>query len=126
MTEVVFKQRKEIVVLEYAQYEDLNHLIEASYLGAPRGASVGPLKWVDGIVMIFNPLPATNESMMNQLIEGRLFWDYLAFAPMPKYVPNKVSDALGISCSIADVSSVSTFRDIAKAIHAKFLASEGK
>jgi len=121
MTEILFNQRKEIVVLEYVQYNDVDQLINAAFAGAPRGATVGPLRWVDGIVMLFNPLPATNEFLTRQLIEGRLYWDHLAFALMPRYVQNRISDTIGVSCSIVDVSNLSVFKDVAQSIRNKFL-----
>jgi hypothetical protein len=126
VTEVTFQQRREVVVLEYASYETPETLVSSMFGGAPQGAVVGPLRWVDGVVLSFNPLPMNSEAVMKELIGGRLYWDHVSFAPMKTYQSNVFIRESGVTANVVDVSRNPVFRDIAEAIKQKFLADKVK
>jgi hypothetical protein len=51
------------------------------------GGKLAGLYWVDGIVFLYFPLSASNAVVAKELLEKRkVYWTYLGYALMPKYV----------------------------------------
>jgi hypothetical protein len=114
MTEVSYQPREKVIIHEYSCYDSIEALIKGAFAGAPPGANA-MVKWVDGVVMVQNTYPMI-ETNVKELIEGRLHWDHVSFAPMEKYKPNLLLPEMGITVTIVDVSVNAVFRDIASFI----------
>jgi hypothetical protein len=119
MIEVRYEPRKEVIIHEYAKYDSSEDLIDASVKGLPPGTVITALSWVDEVLLSFNALPI-NQIITEELLKGRLHWDHVSFAPMPKY-KDQIVTAKGITVSVRDVSNNPVFQAIAKFIKTKFL-----
>jgi len=118
-TMVRYEPRKEVIIHEYAKYDSPEDFISASIKGLPPGSVLTALRWVDGVLLSFRSLPI-NTITTKELIEGRLHWDYVSFAPMPEYRDQIVADT-GITLVITNVSNNPVFTQIAEFIKKKFL-----
>jgi hypothetical protein len=115
---VRYEPRKEVIIHEYSKYDSSEEFINNSVMGAPPGAVVTALKWVDGVLISFSALPI-NEVTSKEIIEGRLHWDHVSFAPMPEYKEQVVTPN-GITVIIRDVSNNPVFKRIAEFIKENF------
>ncbi|RLI46800.1 hypothetical protein DRO64_00340 [Candidatus Bathyarchaeota archaeon] len=115
MTEVIYQPRKQIIIHEYSYYDTVEDLIRGTFAGAPPGVTAGPLRWVDGIVLRHTTYPMT-DTVVKELIEGRVHWDHVAFAPMEEYRPTIHLEDMQITVKIANVSANPIFQTIAKFI----------
>jgi len=114
---IIYKPAKEIVILDYFQFskETLNQMFaRIMQAGLPVTA-----QWAEGVIFVYFPLvPDTNDLMENYL-QGRVFWSSVNFALMPKYATSiKVG---GVEIPVLDVSEHRILREIAKWLreHAK-------
>lgn len=119
MTEVSYEPRKKVIIHEYSRYDTIESLIRNGFAGAPPGAEV-VVRWVDGIVFSHLTYPMT-DSITKELIEGRLHWDHVSFAPMEEYQESVSFVNLPITVKIVDVSPNPVFCDIAKFIKEKLM-----
>ena len=52
------------------------------------GGKLAGLYWVDGVVFLYFPLPASTAAVAKELLEKRkVYWTYLGYAVMPKFAP---------------------------------------
>lgn len=114
---IIYQPPKEIVILDYFQFskERLNQMFaRIVHSGLPVMA-----QWAEGVLFIYFPLvPDTNDLLENYL-DGRIFWSSVNFALMPKYAPSiKVT---GLEIAVIDVSEHPILRESAKWLrkHAK-------
>ena len=114
MTEVSYEPRKKVIIHEYSYYDSVEALVRCGFAGAPPGSSV-IIRWVDGVVLSQNTYPMT-DSITAELIEGRLHWDHVSFAPMEEYQASLSFANLAITVTVIDVSVNPVFCDIAKFI----------
>jgi len=120
MTEVSYEPRKKVIIHEYSRYNSVEDLIKSAYGGAPPGATVGAIKWVDGIALTQNAFPMT-DTIIKELLEGRLHWDHVSFAPMEEYRRNIHVEDVRITATVVNVSANPVFRVIAKYIKENFM-----
>jgi hypothetical protein len=120
---VEYQPRKKVIIHEYSHYDNVEELLRNSFVSAPPGAEVGPLKWVDGIVLVNTTYPM-RDTVIKELIEGRLHWDHVSFAVMPEYLPNIHLNDPRITANLINVTSNPTFRIIAEFIRENFLDVE--
>ena len=112
MTEVVYEPRKRVIIHEYSYYDSVEDLIIGAFGNAPPGSNIGPLKWVDGIVLTHSALPMT-DSVTKEILEGKLHWNHVSFAPMEEYVSNLHLSDSRITVNIINVSANLIFTNIA-------------
>jgi hypothetical protein len=75
---------KEIVIMERTRFSTPEEI--ARFTSIIAGGKLAGLYWVDGIVFLYFPLPASTTSVAKALIEnGRVYWTFVGFALMPKY-----------------------------------------
>ena len=118
-TKVRYEPRKEVIIHEYTKYNSSEDLINSIVIGAPPGAVVTALKWVNGVLLFFNAMPI-NEVISKELIEGRLHWNHVSFAPMPQYEA-RIAASNGVTVVINDVSNNPVFEAIAEYMKESFL-----
>jgi len=116
---VKYIPRKEVIIHEYTKYNSSDDFINALTKGAPAGSIVNVLKWVDGVLLSFRPLPM-NEVIIKALIAGTLYWDHVSFAPMPEY-QDQIITQNGVTVVINNVSGNPVFVAIAEFIKKEFL-----
>jgi hypothetical protein len=77
---------KEIVIMEKTRFSTPEEI--ARFTSVIAGGKLAGLYWVDGVVFLYFPLPATNQAIAKVLLEsGRVYWTFVGYAPMPKYQP---------------------------------------
>ncbi len=83
---VSYEPFKEIVIMEKTRFGSPDEI--ARFTSVIAGGKLAGLYWVDGIVFLYFPLSATNTTVAKELLEKRkVYWTYLGYAMMPKYVP---------------------------------------
>ena len=112
--------RKKVIIHEYSSYDSIDSLVRGVFGGAPPGAIIGPLRWVNGVVLSHNPFPMTDE-IVRELLEGRLHWNHVSFAPLEEYQQNHHNPDLRINVSIVDVSTNPVFEAIGRFIRKQFI-----
>ena len=122
MTIIKLEPRKEIVIHEYTAYKDANELINTEIGEHQSGATFTGLKWVDGILLKFTPLPL-NEITTKELIEGRVHWDHMSFALSANY-QERISTGRGPTVTVSNVSKNPDYIEVAKFIKEKLFAEK--
>ncbi len=83
---VSYEPFKEIVVMEKTHFGSPEEL--ARFTSVIAGGKLAGLYWVDGVVFLYFPLPASTAAVAKELLEKRkVYWTYLGYAAMPKYAP---------------------------------------
>jgi hypothetical protein len=77
---------KEIIIMERTHFATPEEI--ARFTSVIAGGKLAGLYWVDGVVFLYFPLPASTTSVAKALIEtGRVYWTFVGFSFMPKYEP---------------------------------------
>jgi hypothetical protein len=83
---VKYEPFKEIVIMEqnpFATPEDL-----ARFTSVIAGGKLAGLYWTEGVAFLYFPLPASTSAIAKELIENRrVYWTYVGYTLMPKYMP---------------------------------------
>jgi hypothetical protein len=83
---VKYEPFQEIIIMEktfFATPEDI-----ARFTSVIAGGKLAGLYWVDGVVFLYFPLPASTTAVAKALIEnGRVYWTFVGYSFMPKYEP---------------------------------------
>ncbi len=83
---VSYEPFKEIVVMEKTHFNSPEEL--ARFTSVIAGGKLAGLYWVDGVVFLYFPLPASTAAVAKELLEKRkVYWTYLGYSTMPKYMP---------------------------------------
>ena len=83
---VKYEPFKQIVIMEKTHFTTSEEL--ARFTSVIAGGKLAGLYWVDGVVFLYFPLPASNQAVARALLEsGRVYWTFVGFALMPKYQP---------------------------------------
>jgi hypothetical protein len=83
---VSYEPFQEIVVMEKNHFSSPDEL--ARFTSVIAGGKMAGLYWVDGIVFLYFPLPATTAAVAKELLDKRkVYWTYLGYAVMPKFAP---------------------------------------
>lgn len=119
MTEVRYEPRKLVIIHEYTKYDSAEDFVNESVRGAPTGSVITALKWVNGVLLTHSAM-AHSETTAKELIEGRLHWDHVSFASMPRY-QHQIVTPNGVTVIIRDVGGNPVFGAIAEFIKKEFL-----
>ena len=83
---VSFEPFKEIVIMERTRFSTPEKL--ARFVSIIAGGKLAGLYWVDGMVFLYFPLPASSQIVAKELIEkGKLYWSFIGYSIMPKFAP---------------------------------------
>jgi hypothetical protein len=81
---VKYEPFKEIVIMELTRFSTPEEI--ARFTSVIAGGKLAGLYWVDGVVFLYFPLPASTTTVAKALIEtGRVYWTFVGFSLMPKY-----------------------------------------
>ncbi|MEM1514765.1 MAG: hypothetical protein QXH24_01740 [Candidatus Bathyarchaeia archaeon] len=107
---VIYKPAKEIVILDYFQFskDALDQMFaRLIHSGMPIMAY-----WAEGLVFIYFPLAPETDELMENYLKGRIFWNSVNFALMPKYSSSiKVG---GLEIPVLDVSNHPILAEVAR------------
>ena len=83
---VKYEPFQEIIIMEktfFSTPEDI-----ARFTSIIAGGKLAGLYWVDGVVFLYFPLPASTTAVAKALIENRrVYWTFVGYSLMPKYEP---------------------------------------
>jgi len=83
---VKYKPFKEIIIMERTYFSTPENL--ARFASVIAGGKLAGLYWVDGVVFLYFPLPASTTAVAKALIEtGKVYWTFIGHSLMPKYAP---------------------------------------
>ena len=83
---IKYEPFKEIVMMERTHFSTPEAL--ARFTSVIAGGKLAGLYWVEGVVFLYFPLPASTTAVARALIEtGRVYWTFVGYSLMPKYEP---------------------------------------
>ena len=83
---VTYEPFKEIVILEKTRFSTPDEI--ARFTSVIAGGKLAGLYWVDGVVFLYFPLPASTAAVAKMLLDfGKVYWTFVGYALMPKYEP---------------------------------------
>ena len=60
----------------------------ARFISVIAGGKLAGLYWVEGVVFLYFPLPASTTAVARELLENhKVYWTFVGYALMPKYAP---------------------------------------
>lgn len=102
---------KEIVVMEKTYFNTAEEI--ARFTSVIAGGKLAGLYWVDGVVFLYFPLPASTTAVAKELLENRkVFWTFVGYAPMPRYQPT-IETKEKMIVPVVDISSDPVLRQVA-------------
>ncbi|KON33930.1 MAG: hypothetical protein AC479_02580 [miscellaneous Crenarchaeota group-6 archaeon AD8-1] len=88
---IKYEPFKEIIIMEKTNFPNPEKL--ARFVSVIAGGKLAGLYWVDGIVFLYFPIPASNQIIAKELVEEkRLYWSFLGYSSMPKYAVIDISN----------------------------------
>ena len=100
---IKYEPFKEIVIMERTQFTTPEYL--ARFTSVIAGGKLAGLYWVEGVVFLYFPLPASTTAVARVLIEtGRVYWTFVGYSLMPKYAPT-IETKEKVIIPVIDISS---------------------
>ena len=83
---VKYEPFQEIIIMEKTFFANPEEI--ARFTSVIAGGKLAGLYWVDGVVFLYFPLPASTTAVAKALIDnGRVYWTFVGYSLMPKYEP---------------------------------------
>ena len=109
---VKYEPFKEIVIMEKTQFPTPDDI--ARFTSVIAGGKLAGLYWVDGVVFLYFPLPASTATVAKMLIEtGRVYWTFVGYSIMPKYSPT-IETKEKMIVPVIDISTDPVLRKVAQ------------
>lgn len=109
---VKYEPFREIIVMERTFFPTPEDL--ARFTAVIAGGKLAGLYWVDGIVFLYFPLPASNTAVAKALIEdGKVYWTFVGYSRMPKYATT-IETKEKMIIPVIDISSDPILAKVAK------------
>ena len=103
---------KEIVILEKTRFNTPEDI--ARFTSVIAGGKLAGLYWVDGVVFLYFPLPASTTVVAKELLEnGKVYWTFVGYALMPKYA-QVIETKEKMIVPVVDISSDPILRKVAQ------------
>ena len=81
---VSYEPFKEIVIMEKTFFNTPEDI--ARFTSVIAGGKLAGLYWVEGVVFLYFPLPASTAVVAKELLEnGKVYWTFVGYSLMPKY-----------------------------------------
>ncbi|MDR2719707.1 MAG: hypothetical protein LBC03_02750 [Nitrososphaerota archaeon] len=108
---VSYEPFQEIVVMEKNHFSSPEEL--ARFTSIVTGGKLAGLYWVDGVVFLYSPFSTSPAVVAKELLEKhKVYWTYLGYAVMPKFVP-VIETKEKMIVPVVDVSSDSLLQGVA-------------
>lgn len=103
---------KEIVVMEKTFFNTPEDI--ARFTSVIAGGKLAGLYWVEGVVFLYFPLPASTTAVARELLENRkVYWTFVGYALMPKYMPI-IETKEKMIVPVVDISSDPVLKQVAQ------------
>jgi len=109
---ITYSPFKEIVILEKTRFNTPEDI--ARFTSVIAGGKLAGLYWVDGVVFLYFPLPASTTVVARELLEnGKVYWTFVGYALMPKYA-QVIETKEKMIVPVVDISSDLILRKVAQ------------
>jgi hypothetical protein len=109
---VRYEPFKEIVIMEKTHFPTPDDI--ARFTSVIAGGKLAGLYWVEGVVFLYFPLPASTTAVAKMLIEtGRVYWTFVGYSLMPKYAPT-IETKEKMIVPVIDISADPVLTKVAK------------
>ena len=109
---ITYSPFKEIVIMEKTYFNTPEDI--ARFTSVIAGGKLAGLYWVEGIVFLYFPLPASTASVAKALLESqKVYWTFVGYAPMPKYAQT-IETKEKMIVPVVDISSDPILRKVAQ------------
>jgi hypothetical protein len=109
---ISYEPFKEIVIMEKTYFNTPEDI--ARFISVIAGGKLAGLYWVEGIVFLYFPLPASTAIVAKDLIEHRkVYWTFVGYAPMPKYMQT-IETKEKMIVPVVDISSDPVLKKVAQ------------
>lgn len=109
---VKYEPFKEIIIMEKTQFPTPDDI--ARFTSVIAGGKLAGLYWVDGVVFLYFPLPASTAAVAKMLIEtGRVYWTFVGYSIMPKYATT-IETKEKMIVPVIDISADPVLRKVAQ------------
>ena len=103
---------KQIVIMEKTFFNSPEDI--ARFTSVIAGGKLAGLYWVEGVVFLYFPLPASTTAVAKELLEnGKVFWTFVGYALMPKYAPI-IETKEKMIVPVVDISSDPILKSVAE------------
>ena len=110
MVSITYKPIQEVVVMEYIKYDTPEELLRNMIL-LPGQPAI--LYWAEEVVFYPVPLMPNNTKIVEELLNGRIYWTIVSFAEMREY-SSMVAAEKGPEAVVINVSRSKVLREVAK------------
>jgi hypothetical protein len=109
---VKYEPFKEIIIMERTHFATAEEI--ARFTSVIAGGKLAGLYWVDGVVFLYFPLPASTAAVAKALIEtGRVYWTFVGYSFMPKYEPT-IETKEKMIVPVVDISADPVLKKVAQ------------
>ena len=109
---VTYSPFKQIVIMEKTFFSTPDEM--ARFTSVIAGGKLAGLYWVEGVVFLYFPLPASTAVVAKALLEdGKVYWTFVGYALMPKYAP-VIETKEKMIVPVVDISSDPILRKVAQ------------
>ena len=109
---VTYQPFKQIVIMEKTRFNTPEDI--ARFTSVIAGGKLAGLYWVEGVVFLYFPLTASTTVVARELLEnGKVYWTFIGYALMPKYMP-VIETKERIMAPVIDMSTSDLFRKVAQ------------
>jgi hypothetical protein len=112
LIKISYEPFKEVVIKEYVRFDKIEDLI---YIFAQLRAGGAPvsLSWANGIVFIHSAIVPETDEVMEDFLNGKVYWANVSFAEMPDY-KSIIETKEKLQVPIVNLSSSETIRQVAE------------
>jgi len=108
---VRYEPFKEVVIMDRNYFATPDEI--ARFASIIAGGKAAGLYWAEGVIFLYFPLPASTETTAKMLLEkGRVYWTFLGYSFMPKYLPI-IETREKMIVPIVDMNSNALFKKVA-------------
>jgi hypothetical protein len=109
---ITYEPFKKIVIMEKTFFNTPEDI--ARFTSVIAGGKLAGLYWVEGVVFLYFPLPASTAVVAKALLEdGKVYWTFVGYAFMPKYAP-VIETKEKMIVPVVDISSDPILRKVAE------------
>jgi hypothetical protein len=109
---VRYEPFKEIIIMERTHFSTPEDL--ARFTSVIAGGKLAGLYWVEGVVFLYFPLPASTTAVAKMLIEdGKVYWTFVGYSLMDKYATT-IETKEKMIVPVIDISSDPVLTQVAK------------
>ena len=110
MVKITYEPWSEIIIKEYAYFDNTNDLAEIIAGLRVQGVPMS-LNWANGIVFFYTEVFPETNSIVNDMKDGKSYWLNVSFAIMNPYKPS-INTRGNISVPVINQSSNNTMKEV--------------